>query len=141
MSRRDIDTLASLDGYGVLVTGGGSGIGEGCAIALARDGAAITICGRTESKLADAAGRIRATVTGAVVQTVVADVVDEAQVRVAVVQAAELTGLLHAVVASAGGSLHSGPLVLSDADAVRSTVELNVMGTFLTLKHAAPCSA
>ena len=44
-----------LEGYAVLVTGGGSGIGRGCAAQLAADGAAVTICGRTESKLEDAA--------------------------------------------------------------------------------------
>ena len=42
-------------GYGVLVTGGGTGIGHACAAALAADGAAVTICGRTESRLADSA--------------------------------------------------------------------------------------
>lgn len=34
-----------------------------------------------------------------------------------------------------------GPLVLGDADAVRATFELNLMGTFLPLKHAAPLLA
>jgi NAD(P)-dependent dehydrogenase (short-subunit alcohol dehydrogenase family) len=68
---------------------------------------------------------------------VVADVTEEEEIAAAVTRAAEPTGRLHAVVASAGGSLHLGPLVLADADAVRATVDLNVMGTFLTLKHAA----
>ncbi len=128
----------ALEGYGVLVTGGGSGIGEGCALALARDGAVVTICGRTPEKLDAAAARIRDAVPGAGVHTIAADVTDEAQVEAAVARAVDEAGALHGVVASAGGSLHMGPLVLADVEAVRATVDLNVIGTFLTLKHAAP---
>jgi len=122
--------MAALDGYGTLVTGGGSGIGEGCAAALARDGASVTICGRTPEKLDAAAARLRAVAApGAVIETIPADVTDEEQVQAAVAKAARATGHLHGVVASAGGSLHMGPLVLADVDAVRATVDLNVIGT------------
>ena len=55
-TQRATPTVTALEGYGVLVTGGGSGIGEGCALALARDGAVVTLCGRTADKL-DARGR------------------------------------------------------------------------------------
>jgi NAD(P)-dependent dehydrogenase (short-subunit alcohol dehydrogenase family) len=131
--------MGALDGYGTLVTGGGSGIGEGCAAALARDGASVTICGRTRERLEGAAERLRAVAAPAArVQTVTADVTDEDQVCVAVAKAAEPTGALHGVVASAGGSLHMGPLILADVEALRATLDLNVVGTFLTLKHAAP---
>jgi NAD(P)-dependent dehydrogenase (short-subunit alcohol dehydrogenase family) len=131
----------SLEGYGVLVTGGGSGIGEGCALALARDGAVVTLCGRTADKLDNAAARIRDAVPGAGVHTIVADVTDEGQVEAAVDKATSEAGRLHGVVHSAGGSLHMGPLHLADTEAVRGTFELNMMGTFLTLKHAAPALA
>ena len=130
--------MATLDGYGVLVTGGGSGIGEGCATALARDGAVVTICGRTLDKLEAAATRIRDAVPGAGVHVIAADVTDEAQVVAAVTKAVEEGGGLHGVVASAGGSLHMGPLHLADVGAVRATLDLNIVGTFLTLKHAVP---
>jgi NAD(P)-dependent dehydrogenase (short-subunit alcohol dehydrogenase family) len=134
--------MPTLDAYAALVTGGGSGIGEACAAALARDGASVTICGRTVEKLEAAAERLRSVAApGASVHTIRADVTVEDDVRAAVAKAAEPTGVLHAAVANAGGSLHMGPLVLADAEAVRSTVELNVMGTFLTLKHAAPLLA
>jgi len=130
--------MPGLDGFGVLVTGGGSGIGEGCALALARDGASVTICGRTPARLDEAVDRLRAGAPDANVQSVVADVTDEEQVAAAVAKAAEPAGALHGVVASAGGSRHMGPLVLADAAAVQETLDLNVMGTFLTLKHSAP---
>jgi len=129
--------MPGLDGYDVLVTGGGSGIGEGCAAALVRDGATVTLCGRTQEKLDAAADRLRAVAAaGASVRTISGDVTVEDDVRAAVDHAAA-SGALHGVVHSAGGSLHMGPLHLADAGAVRSTFELNMMGTFLTLKHAA----
>jgi len=134
--------MPALDGYAVLVTGGGSGIGEGCAAALVRDGASVTICGRTPEKLDAAAERLRSVaVSGAEIHTIRADVTVEDDVRAAVARAAEATGALHGVVASAGGSLTMGPLHLSDVDAVRATLDLNVVGTLLPLKHSAPLLA
>ncbi len=130
--------MASLDGYSVLVTGGGSGIGEGCALALARDGAVLTICGRTVDKLDAAAVRLRDAVPGSEVHVIGADVTDEAQVEAAVAKAVEVGGGLHGVVASAGGSLHMGPIHMAGVEAVRATLDLNVTGTFLTLKAAVP---
>ena len=51
---------AGIAGWSILVTGGGSGIGLATAERLAADGAHVTICGRTEQKLADATARIAA---------------------------------------------------------------------------------
>jgi NAD(P)-dependent dehydrogenase (short-subunit alcohol dehydrogenase family) len=43
--------------------------------------------------------------------------------------------------ACAGGSLHLGPIVLSDVETFRATVDLNITGTFLAIKHVAPVMA
>ena len=128
--------MASLDGYAALVTGGGSGIGLGAARRLVADGATVTICGRTQERLEQAAKEL-----GDNARWVVADVTDESATKAAVGVACEATGKLDVVVACAGGSLHMGPLVLADVDAFRATVDLNITGTFLTLKHAAPVMA
>jgi NAD(P)-dependent dehydrogenase (short-subunit alcohol dehydrogenase family) len=134
--------VGSLDGYGALVTGGGSGIGEGCAAALLGGGATVTICGRTKERLDEAADRLRgAAAPGAKVEMVVADVTSDADVEQALRAAHTFAGRLDVVVANAGGSRHMGPLHLADAAAVQETLDLNVMGTFLTLKHAAPLLA
>ncbi len=126
-------------GYGVLVTGGGTGIGHACAAALAADGAAVTICGRTESKLADSAERIgKEAANGGSVAYVVADVTDEASVAAAVAAAAEPTGTLNGVVANAGGGGGMGPYHLQDTDEFLRVLHLNVLGTMLTVKHSVP---
>ena len=133
----DAKGQGALAGTGALVTGGGSGIGLGCAKRLAADGAAVTICGRTPDKLEAAAKEIRAVAAaGAEVRTVAADVTDEADVERAVAAACD-GAVLRAVVASAGGSSTVGPITQVDATAFRNTLELNVVGTFLTLKHTA----
>ncbi len=126
-------------GYGVLVTGGGTGIGHACAAALAADGAAVTICGRTESKLADSAERISNEAgNGGSVAYVVADVTDESSVAAAVAAAAEPTGTLNGVVANAGGGGGMGPYHLQDTDEFLRVLHLNVLGTMLTVKHSVP---
>ncbi len=51
--------MTTITGKTASVTGGGSGIGLGTATRLAADGAHVTICGRTEQKLADAVARQR----------------------------------------------------------------------------------
>src|SRR6185437_5385264 len=127
-----------MEGMATLVTGGGSGIGLGCARRFAADGAHVTIAGRTESRLADAVDDIiGAASPAATIQYVVCDVTDEAHVEAAVTKATEPTGSLDVLFACAGGSLHGGPIVASDAAGWRATVDLNLAGTFLCIKHAA----
>jgi NAD(P)-dependent dehydrogenase (short-subunit alcohol dehydrogenase family) len=131
-----------IEGYAALVTGGGSGIGLGAAKRLAADGAHVTICGRTEERLAAASDEIRAVAADGVrVQHAVADVTVEDDVAAAVALASEPTDALDVLFACAGGSLHLGPIAVSDTQAWRETIELNIVGTFLSIKHAAPVMA
>jgi NAD(P)-dependent dehydrogenase (short-subunit alcohol dehydrogenase family) len=127
--------MAGIDGFGALVTGGGSGIGLAAAKRLAADGAHVTICGRTQSRLEEAAAEICDAAPGTKVQHVVADVTREDDVRRAVSAACAATGRLDVLFACAGGSLHMGPLVAADLEQVRATVDLNLIGTFLSLKY------
>ena len=53
-----------LNGMNILVTGGGTGIGKACAERLVQDGAAVTICGRTEEKLVAVADEERSRGSG-----------------------------------------------------------------------------
>jgi NAD(P)-dependent dehydrogenase (short-subunit alcohol dehydrogenase family) len=90
-----------LAGTAALVTGGGTGIGHACAVALAADGAAVTICGRTEAKLLDSAERANSRAGhGGQVRHVVADVTDEDAVVALMESAAQPTGTLGVVIAN-----------------------------------------
>lgn len=136
-------------GYAALVTGGGSGIGLATAARLVQDGAHVTICGRTEEKLVAAvaaleevASETAGTATaGGTARYVVADVTVEEQVAAAVAEAASERGRLDILFANAGGSLHMGPIVGAELEAVRATVDVNLIGTFLCIKHGAPVMA
>jgi NAD(P)-dependent dehydrogenase (short-subunit alcohol dehydrogenase family) len=125
-----------LSGKGAYVTGGGSGIGLASARALLVDGASVTIVGRTETKLAEAAESLRADApSGAEVNHVVADVADEEEVAASVEAASEAEGRLHLVVAAAGiGGL--APVVATPLDEWQRVLDTNLTGAFLTFKHA-----
>lgn len=128
-----------LEGMAVLVTGGGSGIGAACAARLAADGAAVTICGRTEAKLEAAAEKIAAgSRNGGSVATVVADVTVEDDVERIARKAAELTGSLDACIANAGGGGGMRPYHLQDTEEFLRVLHLNVLSTMLCVKHTTP---
>jgi NAD(P)-dependent dehydrogenase (short-subunit alcohol dehydrogenase family) len=126
-------------GRSVFVTGGGSGIGLGTAARFAAEGAHVLICGRTEAKLTAAVEELSALAPPATtIRSVVADITVEDQVKKAMIRAAEVTGGIDVLFCCAGGSLHLGPIANADADAVRATVDLNLIGTYLCIKHAVP---
>ncbi len=131
---------AALEGAAALVTGGGSGIGLAAAAHLAREGAAVTICGRTRSRLESAVARLREG-SSSQISMVESDVTNEDQVEHAVTAAAARTGRLDVLVAAAGGSEAMGPVVLTSLEDWRRTLDMNVTGTFLCIKHAAPVMA
>ncbi|MFV9453942.1 SDR family oxidoreductase [Rhodococcus sp. NM-2] len=131
------DGSSGLAKTSVLVTGGGSGIGLGVATALAAEGVHVMICGRNEEKLVRAAEQITAGDPAGTVDTVTADVTNEDDIIRAVATAAGRTGQLDGVVTCAGGNETVGPVTQLDVDAWRRTVDLNVTGTMLTIKHSA----
>jgi NAD(P)-dependent dehydrogenase (short-subunit alcohol dehydrogenase family) len=131
----------TLRGHSVLVTGGGTGIGRACAARLAADGATVTICGRTEASLQSSADAIGAALGdgGGAIHHVVADVTNDDSVAAAVATAASNGGgRLTGVVANAGGGGALVPVHLQPTEEFVRVLHLNVVGTFLCLKHAIP---
>jgi NAD(P)-dependent dehydrogenase (short-subunit alcohol dehydrogenase family) len=72
---------------------------------------------------------------------VVADVTVEEQIAAAVAEAAAPRGHLDILFANAGGSFTMGPMAEADVAGVRATIDLNLVGTFLCIKHGAPLMA
>jgi 3-oxoacyl-[acyl-carrier protein] reductase len=83
-----------LAGKRALLTGASRGMGRACALALAREGVAVTLLARTPEPLERAAADIRAE-TGASVTTVVGDVTTEAGRRAALAACPEPDILLN----------------------------------------------
>jgi NAD(P)-dependent dehydrogenase (short-subunit alcohol dehydrogenase family) len=123
----------ALEGQRAVVVGGGSGIGFGSARALARDGAIVTIVGRTEQKLADAAATLAA--EGYHVAYRACDALDGASVRAAVDAASDDERRLQIAVAVPGGASIC-PVLLFDDDEFSQQVDNNVRPVFLFLKYA-----
>src|SRR3954451_4237182 len=124
--------MAGLDGKSVIVTGGGTGIGAACARRLAADGATVTICGRTESRLVDVAKGLDN------LRYQVADVTVEDDVAALVAGHVEAYGSLTGFVANAGGGGGMGPYHLQNTEEFLRVLHLNVLGTMLSVKHSVP---
>ena len=112
-----------------LVTGGSSGIGRAIALALAADGAAVTICGRRGDALRAVAAEADA------LHPVVADVTDEASVENLYREAEAARGPFDIVVANAGIASSAPAWKTSLADWKR-TLDVNLTGAFLTVRPA-----
>ena len=67
---------------------------------------------------------------------IVADVTVEEQVQAAVATTAEATGRIDGLFACAGGSTHIGSILTADMDAVRGTIDLNLIGSAICVKQA-----
>ncbi|WP_375173251.1 SDR family NAD(P)-dependent oxidoreductase [Pseudooceanicola sp.] len=115
----------SLAGKSAFVTGGGTGAGAAIAQALAAEGAQVTICGRRLAPLEAVASRAPG------IRAVVCDITDEAAMSAAVAEAQP-----DIVVANAGIS-DSAPFTKTDLNAFKRMVNVNLTGTFLTLREGA----
>jgi len=126
----------ALQGRAALVTGGGSGIGLACAEHLLRDGAHVTIAGRGEDRLRAATEALaQGGSDPSRIHYVVCDITNEDAVAAAVQTAAAPVGALHIAVANAGSGM-GGSILSTTLEMWRFTLDVNLTGTFLTVKHA-----
>lgn len=120
-------------GKSALVTGGGSGIGRASALALAAEGALVTVAGRTADTLKETVRLIEA--SGGTARYVVADMTDEAQIDRAVQAATEDTGRLDLALNNAG---YDGEYQLTtdySTGLLDHMIAVNVRGVFLSMKY------
>jgi 3-oxoacyl-[acyl-carrier protein] reductase len=126
--------MTTLDGKTALVTGSATGIGYAVASRFAAEGARVIIADRD----ADAA-RAAATAIGADrARAEMMDISDEASVAAAFASAETDGWTPDVVVANAGVQLFGQDAKAADLDldVWRRTVDINLTGTFLTVKHA-----
>jgi 3alpha(or 20beta)-hydroxysteroid dehydrogenase len=125
-------TDLDLTGRKALVTGGAQGLGEGMAHALAAAGATVVVADVQDDlgpKVAESLGNSGGEGHG----FVHLDVTDDASWEAAVASAVEQLGGLDIVVNNAGVEITS---LLLDPKAVRTQLEVNLLGTALGIKHA-----
>ena len=122
-----------MKGQVAAVTGASSGIGEATALALAREGAAVSLGARRVDRLEALAERIRS--EGGTAEVIEADVGDEAGARAFVHETRGRLGRLDVLVANAGVML-LGPVAGADTGDWRRMIDVNVFGVLYTT-HAA----
>jgi 3-oxoacyl-[acyl-carrier protein] reductase len=88
-----------LKGKVALITGGGRGIGKSISLALAREGANVALCGRTQETLDETAAEIRALDVEA--WPIVADVREYSNIKRFVAEAAQASGRVDILVNNA----------------------------------------
>ncbi|MFF4015881.1 SDR family NAD(P)-dependent oxidoreductase [Streptomyces sp. NPDC001843] len=127
--------MARLSGRTALVTGGGQGVGRGIALALAAEGAAVVITGRTEGKLKDTAGEI--TERGGRAYTVVGDVGERDDVDRMVAETVREFGRLDVLVNNAQSSVQR-PLEQTSYGDVELAYRSGPLAAFHAMRSALP---
>jgi len=129
----DVFAKNILAGKAALVTGGGSGIGAGIALAFARHGAKVALVGRTQAKLDTIAAQIKE--AGGEASTHACDVRDYPALEKAVNDAAATFGRLDLLVNSAAGNFLAPAASLS-ANGFKAVIDIDLGGTFNACRAA-----
>lgn len=119
-----------------LITGGGSGIGEGAAVAFAREGAKVAVLGRTKGKLDETVKRIEE--AGGEGLAVEGDVSKYGDMERVVAEVVETWGRLDVLFANAGINGVWAPIEELAPEEWEKTIAINLNGTFFSIKAAVP---
>ena len=117
--------MGSLEGKVAAVTGASSGIGEATALALAAEGAAVSLAARRVDRIDALAKRI--VDGGGRSLAIETDVADEAQANAFVERTHDELGSVDVLVNNAGVML-LGPVAGADTEEWRRMVDVNVLG-------------
>lgn len=120
----------SNNGKVVLVTGGGSGIGEATARLLSKSGFRVAVMGRRSHEIEKVAAEIEGI-------AVTADAANSESVRKAISKIVDLYGSLDAVIHCAGTYDGGGALDFSDLQ-WKSIIDINLTTAFVTSREALP---
>ena len=125
-----------LEGNVCIITGGGSGIGRGAALAMAQEGATVVVNGRTESKLVSVKAEVEA--AGGTAVSYAFDVADYDAVEQMAADVLDKFGRIDVLVNNAGHSSQHRRLLNTPPEEMRSVIDSNLMGTFFCTKAVVP---
>ena len=128
--------LMTLEGKVALVTGAGSGIGAATAKRFAEAGAKVGLAARTKEELEAVKDDIEAAGGEALVLTV--DISDVDSLKEAYDTLLDRWGRLDVVFANAGVNGVWAPIEDLEMDEWKKTIDINLSGTFATIKFAVP---
>lgn len=119
-----------------LVTGAGSGIGKAAAELMAKEGAKVALLGRAEDELQKTQAQIEA--NGGAAIPLLADISQPEQMQQATQKIFDKWGRLDIVFANAGINGVWASLEELALEEWNKTININLTGTFLTVKYAVP---
>jgi NAD(P)-dependent dehydrogenase (short-subunit alcohol dehydrogenase family) len=117
----------------VLITGALTGIGRATALAFAQQGARVVVSGRRDDVGEALVAALRA--LGAEAEFIRADVRHESDVQNLVDGTVARFGRLDVAVNNAGTEGKPGPVTEQTADSYAATLDTNVLGVLLSMKH------
>ena len=126
----------SVQGKVALITGGASGMGEATARKFAQQGAKVGVLDLSADKAQQVAQSIQA--SGGEALALSADISDPAQVEQAIQHLVEHWSQLDVVFANAGINGVWAPIEELTPEEWQRTINVNLNGTFYTIKYAAP---
>jgi NAD(P)-dependent dehydrogenase (short-subunit alcohol dehydrogenase family) len=127
--------MGRLDGKVAVVTGAGSGIGRATSILFAREGARLVVADQNAEGVNETASTIAK--NGGTAQALTGDAGREDSVKGFVDRALSSFGALDVFYANAGVSGGRIPIFEQTEDYWREILQINLIGPFLAIKHAA----
>lgn len=118
------------------ITGGGSGIGRTSALLLAQEGAKVAVLSRTKEDLQQVVDEIER--NGGTAMALAGDISQPDQMQQAIQQIIDRWSRLDIVFANAGINGVWAPLEELEPEEWDKTLNINLKGTFLTVKYAVP---
>jgi NADP-dependent 3-hydroxy acid dehydrogenase YdfG len=128
--------MGRLEGAVAVVTGGGSGIGQAAAVALAREGADVAVVGRRREPLEEVAALVGH--EGRRALPVALDVADAGAVQRLAAEVVDSFGRVDVLVNSAGINVPRRDLASLSVEDWHRVLQINLTGTFLTTNAFLP---